>query len=193
MEGNTIDEQLDYLKKNLIDLDKIEICKFIALNLKLFLFDKQIFSFLNELNSNTEYNFQNFVNKVINNEQTDLNYYKSFFSSISWDVDEIDNKLFDTSEGALRALGGIELLIEYMQKGKFKDALNASIQFLEQVDYYIMLSEENPSLNSKAKELFTNQIRDEKQAIIEIKKNVYISNLGNNDLATLIEHFYRTS
>lgn len=193
MEGNIIDEQLDYLKKNLVHLDKIEICKFIALNLKLFLFDKQIFSFLNELNSNTEYNFQNFVNKVINNEQTDLNYYKSFFSSISWDVDEIDNKLFDASEGALKALGGIELLIEYMQKGKFKDALNASIQFLEQVDYYIMLSEENPSLNSKAKELFTNQIRDEKQAIIEIKKNVYISNLGNNDLATLIEHFYRTS
>lgn len=191
MEGNIIDEQLGYLKKNLVDLDKIEICKFIALNLKLFLFDKQIFSFLNELNSNTEYNFQYFVNKVINNEQIDLNYYKSFFSSISWDVDEIDNKLFDASEGALKALGGIELLIEYMQKGKFKDALNASIQFLEQVDYYIMLSEENPSLNSKAKELFTNQISNEKQAIIQLKKSIYISNLGNNDLSTLIEHFYR--
>ena len=61
-------------------------------------------------------------------------------------VDNCDCSLFYVSEGKSRFLGGIELLLACMNKYSLVKAINASFVFLDQVEYYQVLCEEDDCL-----------------------------------------------
>ena len=58
-------------------------------------------------------------------------------------VDDYDFSLFYASGGTSRFLGGIELLLACMNKYSLVKAINASLMFLEQIEYHQVLCEED--------------------------------------------------
>ncbi|MFD1839075.1 hypothetical protein [Paracidovorax cattleyae] len=62
-------------------------------------------------------------------EKGSAEHAKSLLEDIEWDVDDVNEDDFDASEGALKFLGVIEMVIDFVLKGGRKNAVTRPFNF----------------------------------------------------------------
>ncbi|MDA8455333.1 hypothetical protein M4R22_11235 [Acidovorax sp. GBBC 3334] len=138
--ASTPSSQASHFSEEFKLLDKSSLLKFVAWSIYPFVLGKSINQFIEDQYRSGSKLLQEIILDIFQgrHDKGSAERAKSLLADIEWDVDDVDEDDFDASEGALKFLGATEMVIDFVLKGGRKNAVNSAIQFLEQIDYYMM-------------------------------------------------------